>query len=186
MRPLQSRWPALSEPPADPGAAPQARPRKQAPGGVGLSGRVLVPPAFPRSGGELSFRKFRACAAAGVGPAVIAPAAVEQEVKAVDEKHLFVLPCLCVDHLVQVETSLCGACFSASTGSNGCVSEISRAACRPGRPARGFLLSRFGPCSGGRGPWVFRPGMLGVTAPHLGADLGVGPGPERRQVTGDS
>ena len=133
---MQSRWPALSEPPADPGAAPQARPRKQAPGGVGLSGRVLVPPAFPRSGGELSFRKFRACAAAGVGPAVIAPAAVEQEVKAVDEKHLFVLPCLCVDHLVQVETSLCGACFSASTGSNGCVSEISRAARRTGRPAR--------------------------------------------------
>ena len=59
-----------------------------APSELRLSGRFFVPPAFPGCGGELPFGRFGVSGASGVEPAVIAPAAVEQEIEVVEEKHL--------------------------------------------------------------------------------------------------
>lgn len=102
----------------------QARSPEPSVQGVWLSGCLLVPPAFPSCGTELTFREFGLSAAAAVGTAVITAPAVEQEVNAVEEKHLYVLPFPVEDNSVQVESSLCGGCFRASTVSNGHVSEI--------------------------------------------------------------
>src|SRR5687768_17095836 len=52
---------------------------------------VVLPPSFPGGGAQLALWKIGLSIAATVGSAVIVPLAVEQQVEAVEEKHLHVL-----------------------------------------------------------------------------------------------